>query len=566
MWFLRSLERLDLERRSVALLLDEGWVTAVEWQVTRDDGLLCADVAFTAGGERRRALLLYPQVFPYAPPRVIPKDGERWSSHQWPSGELCLQFRAQTWSTEFTGGDLLRSARELLDTEATKDAQGKPLRVPSGHVMTQAVELRGSYFRLIVPEDVIGEVRRRGAGTWKVSFRDSLSPETRVLAAWKLSALDGTDAWTSPSVPEPSVGANSSFGLIALMEPGDEVNLALRSQDLAADQLWNAFTSEERVGAHTLIGVQGSLVLAKWMYEDYVTKILCVRLDGQSRNPARNNELAAKRVGIVGCGSMGSKVAASMARAGVGRFLLVDGDLLTNGNLVRHELDWDEVGSHKAPALAQRLKRIRPDVDVLLWNGHLGQSSTDSLLKSMAQLANCDLIVELTGSAQGFNYASAVATENGIPMVWGRIFAGGYGGLLARSRPGLDPHPLEVRRLIDRWCANPEFPEPPVAGAIDYSAEEDDQPAMIADDGDVMTISGMLARFATDALRQAERSDYPYSAYMVGLRKEWIFTEPFKTFPIDLGRPTERLIASEHSAAEAAAAQVRPAPYKKRAS
>ncbi|MCT4372027.1 ThiF family adenylyltransferase [Yangia mangrovi] len=37
--------------------------------------------------------------------------------------------------------------------------------------------------------------------------------------------------------------------------------------------------------------------------------------------------LADKSVGIVGCGSVGSKVAASLCRTGVGKFLLIDEDI-----------------------------------------------------------------------------------------------------------------------------------------------------------------------------------------------------------------------------------------------
>lgn len=50
--------------------------------------------------------------------------------------------------------------------------------------------------------------------------------------------------------------------------------------------------------------------------------------------------LGERKVSLVGCGSLGSKVATMLARAGVGRFLLVDDDLMLPHNLVRHDLDW----------------------------------------------------------------------------------------------------------------------------------------------------------------------------------------------------------------------------------
>jgi tRNA A37 threonylcarbamoyladenosine dehydratase len=53
-------------------------------------------------------------------------------------------------------------------------------------------------------------------------------------------------------------------------------------------------------------------------------------------------------IGIVGLGSAGSKIAVSLARMGVRNFYLVDHDILLPENLGRNELDWQQVGRHKA--------------------------------------------------------------------------------------------------------------------------------------------------------------------------------------------------------------------------
>src|SRR5690606_16853321 len=49
--------------------------------------------------------------------------------------------------------------------------------------------------------------------------------------------------------------------------------------------------------------------------------------DGSNRLPAYFSGLANKRVAIVGCGSVGSKIGTGLARSGVLRFTLVDADL-----------------------------------------------------------------------------------------------------------------------------------------------------------------------------------------------------------------------------------------------
>jgi len=67
--------------------------------------------------------------------------------------------------------------------------------------------------------------------------------------------------------------------------------------------------------------------------------------DDGDRRPAARAALSSKRVAVVGCGSAGSKIAASLARSGVRAFTLVDEDVFFPGNLVRNELDWRAVGA-----------------------------------------------------------------------------------------------------------------------------------------------------------------------------------------------------------------------------
>ena len=36
-------------------------------------------------------------------------------------------------------------------------------------------------------------------------------------------------------------------------------------------------------------------------------------------------------------------------------------------------------------------------------------------------------------------------------MVWGEVFAGGFGGFIARSRPTIDPDPAVMRQSVLHW-------------------------------------------------------------------------------------------------------------------
>ena len=68
---------------------------------------------------------------------------------------------------------------------------------------------------------------------------------------------------------------------------------------------------------------------------------------------------------LLGCGSVGSLVALELAKAGVGKFLLIDNDIFEYHNICRHQCSIMDVGNYKVNALAQRIKAINPYADVM---------------------------------------------------------------------------------------------------------------------------------------------------------------------------------------------------------
>lgn len=50
-------------------------------------------------------------------------------------------------------------------------------------------------------------------------------------------------------------------------------------------------------------------------------------------------------------------------------------------------------------------------------------------------------------------------------------------------------------------------------------------------------IAAQLARLALDVLTSSGGSNFEHSAYMIGLRKKWIFQAAFDSYPLNLGSP-----------------------------
>ena len=106
---------------------------------------------------------------------------------------------------------------------------------------------------------------------------------------------------------------------------------------------------------------------------------------------ARQLVLKGANVMIVGCGSLGSSVAELLARAGVGRLTLMDGEMLDWTNISRHALGADYVGKPKASALKRRLATAFPHLqDIEAIDRPLTTATADSL-------AGRNLIITTTG-------------------------------------------------------------------------------------------------------------------------------------------------------------------------
>ncbi len=71
-------------------------------------------------------------------------------------------------------------------------------------------------------------------------------------------------------------------------------------------------------------------------------------------------------VGIAGAGGLGSNVALSLTRAGVGRLVIADHDRVEASNLNRQQYFVEQIGRKKVEALRENLIRVNPFADYLI--------------------------------------------------------------------------------------------------------------------------------------------------------------------------------------------------------
>jgi len=94
------------------------------------------------------------------------------------------------------------------------------------------------------------------------------------------------------------------------------------------------------------------------------------------------------RVGIAGCGGLGSNCAVALARIGIGTLVIADFDIVTEGNLNRQYYFTDQVGRKKTEALKENLARINPRVKVVAHDVKLTEGNLPDIF------AGCDVLVE----------------------------------------------------------------------------------------------------------------------------------------------------------------------------
>ena len=73
-------------------------------------------------------------------------------------------------------------------------------------------------------------------------------------------------------------------------------------------------------------------------------------------------KFSAATVAICGLGGLGSNIAISLARAGIGKLILIDFDRVDITNLHRQQYKADQIGRYKTEALSENLQEIAPYV------------------------------------------------------------------------------------------------------------------------------------------------------------------------------------------------------------
>jgi len=162
--------------------------------------------------------------------------------------------------------------------------------------------------------------------------------------------------------------------------------------------------------------------------------------------------LQEKSVFVVGCGGIGGCAIETLARFGIGRLSIIDGDVFEESNLNRQVFSTEKnLGESKALATEAALKDINSQISVSVWNELLTEANAFDLMKGH------DIVMDCLDNIPTRLLVERTCENLGIPFVHGAI--SGFSGQVCSVFPGdrilQSIYPEQYRG------ANREFSAPP---------------------------------------------------------------------------------------------------------
>ena len=141
-------------------------------------------------------------------------------------------------------------------------------------------------------------------------------------------------------------------------------------------------------------------------------------------------------VAICGLGGLGSNIAVALARAGIGKLLLIDFDRVDITNLHRQQYKANQIGLNKADALAENLSEIAPYTEIRTVTEKITEENITDLLK------DADIVCEAFDNAESKAMLVTGVLEQ-LPDCY-LVAASGMAGMDT-------PNTIRTRKIVKRF-------------------------------------------------------------------------------------------------------------------
>ena len=151
--------------------------------------------------------------------------------------------------------------------------------------------------------------------------------------------------------------------------------------------------------------------------------------------PDLHKRFSSATVAVCGLGGLGSNVAVALARAGIGKLLLIDFDRVDITNLHRQQYKANQIGCYKADALAKNLSEISPYTVIQTVTARVTEENFTDILK------DADIVCEAFDKAE----AKAMLVNGVLEQLPGCYM------VAASGMAGMDtPNTIRTRKVMKR--------------------------------------------------------------------------------------------------------------------
>lgn len=155
-----------------------------------------------------------------------------------------------------------------------------------------------------------------------------------------------------------------------------------------------------------------------------------------------DNLMSKKTVICVGCGGS-RQFLESLARCGVGNFILWDGDKIEDTNIATQGAYISEIGKYKCDVIKDKILDINPLARVISIKRFLDHNVTDNEFASITGINNINsknvLILGCTDNFFAQDRCAQLSLKFGVPYMAAQIFEKGMGHEVIFSYPGVTP-------------------------------------------------------------------------------------------------------------------------------
>lgn len=125
------------------------------------------------------------------------------------------------------------------------------------------------------------------------------------------------------------------------------------------------------------------------------------------------DKLSETKVAVFGVGGVGGFVCEALARSGVGKLTLIDGDTVAKSNINRQIIAIEStIGKYKAEVMKDRILDINPNAEVETHNIFLNTESASSI-----DFTQFDYIVDAVDDVKAKVLLATIADQNKIPII-----------------------------------------------------------------------------------------------------------------------------------------------------